>query len=116
MYNSKIEWTEATWNPLRGCARVSEGCRFCYAEAWQSGFRGKDNPTKDSPHGEKTVSLDGITKSWLWHMLKKPLSWKRPRRIFVNSMSDLFHEKVPFDYIQQVFDVATSKLALSSKS
>ena len=106
MYNSKIEWTEATWNPLRGCARVSEGCRFCYAERVAYRFSGEGQPYE----GLTTRGKDGQPR-WnneimlVPHMLKKPLSWKRPRRIFVNSMSDLFHEKVPFDYIQQVFDV-----------
>ena len=106
MYNSKIEWTEATWNPLRGCARVSEGCRFCYAERVADRFSGEGQPYE----GLTTRGKDGQPR-WnneimlVPHMLKKPLSWKRPRRIFVNSMSDLFHEKVPFDYIQQVFDV-----------
>ena len=106
MYNSKIEWTEATWNPLRGCARVSEGCRFCYAERVADRFSGTGQPYE----GLTTRGKDGQPR-WnneimlVPHMLKKPLSWKRSRRIFVNSMSDLFHEKVPFDYIQQVFDV-----------
>ena len=106
MYNSKIEWTEATWNPLRGCARVSEGCRFCYAERVADRFSGTGQPYE----GLTTRGKDGQPR-WnneimlVPHMLKKPLSWKQPRRIFVNSMSDLFHEKVPFDYIQQVFDV-----------
>ena len=106
MYNSKIEWTEATWNPLRGCARVSEGCRFCYAECVADRFSGTGQPYE----GLTTRGKDGQPR-WnneimlVPHMLKKPLSWKQPRRIFVNSMSDLFHEKVPFDYIQQVFDV-----------
>ena len=106
MYNSKIEWTEATWNPLRGCARVSEGCRFCYAERVADRFSGEGQPYE----GLTTRGKDGQPR-WnneimlVPHMLKKPLSWKRSRRIFVNSMSDLFHEKVPFDYIQQVFDV-----------
>lgn len=106
MKESKIEWTEATWNPLRGCTRVSEGCRFCYAERVADRFSGAGQPYE----GLTTRGKDGRPR-WnneimlVPHMLKKPLSWKQPRRIFVNSMSDLFHEKVPFDYIQQVFDV-----------
>ena len=106
MKNSKIEWTEATWNPVRGCSRVSEGCRHCYAERVADRFSGAGMPYE----GLTTRGKDGQPR---WnneimlapHMLKKPLSWKQPRRIFVNSMSDLFHEKVPFDYIQQVFEV-----------
>ena len=106
MKNSKIEWTDDTWNPIRGCSRVSEGCRFCYAEGVAGRFSGPGMPYE----GLTTRGKDGQPR-WnneimlVPHMLKKPLSWKQPRRIFVNSMSDLFHEKVPFDYIQQVFDV-----------
>ena len=106
MKNSKIEWTGATWNPLRGCARVSEGCRYCYAERVADRFSGPGQAYE----GLTTRGKDGQPR-WnneimlVPHMLRKPLSWKQPRRIFVNSMSDLFHEKVPFDYIQQVFDV-----------
>ena len=106
MKNTKIEWTDASWNPLRGCSRVSSGCRFCYAERVAARFSGAGLPYE----GLTTRGKDGQPR-WnneimlVPHMLNKPLSWKQPRRIFVNSMSDLFHEKVPFEYIEQVFDV-----------
>ena len=106
MKNSKIEWTEATWNPLRGCSRVSEGCRFCYAERVAHRFSGPGQPYEGlTTRGEEGQPRWNNEIMLVPHMLKKPLSWKQPRRIFVNSMSDLFHEKVPFEYIQQVFDV-----------
>ena len=102
---SKIEWTESTWNPVRGCTRVSEGCRFCYAERIAARFSGKG------------MAYEGLAKNtkagprWTQQvlpvpaLLNEPLKWKKPRRIFVNSMSDLFHEKVELSYIQEVFAV-----------
>lgn len=92
--NSDIEWTNATWNPVTGCTKVSEGCRHCYAERFAERFRG----VKGHPF-EQGFDLK------LWpERLGLPQTWKEPRMIFVNSMSDLFHEKVPFDYIERVFD------------
>ena len=103
--SSKIEWTESTWNPVRGCTRVSEGCRFCYAERIAARFSGEGmayeglaENTKAGPRWTQQVRL--VEK-----LLDEPLKWKKPRRIFVNSMSDLFHEKIELDYIQKVFDV-----------
>jgi protein gp37 len=90
---SSIEWTDSTWNPVTGCTKVSQGCKHCYAERmakrlkamgverYQNGFR-------------VTLQRD---------LLTEPLKWARPRMIFVNSMSDLFHEQVPLDFIQSVF-------------
>ena len=102
---SKIEWTESTWNPLRGCTRVSEGCRFCYAERIAARFSGKGlayeglaENTKAGPRWTNEVRL-------VRELLNEPLKWKTPRRIFVNSMSDLFHEQVKLSFIQKVFDV-----------
>ncbi|MFC3802686.1 DUF5131 family protein [Cohnella sp. GCM10012308] len=98
---SKIEWTEATWNPLRGCSKVSDGCRNCYAETVANRFSGPDQPY------EGTIT-DG---RWNGHIrlvlevLNKPIRWRRPRLIFVNSMSDLFHPEVPQAYIDKVFAV-----------
>jgi protein gp37 len=103
---SAIEWTEATWNCLRGCTRVSEGCRFCYAmliaarfskpgQAYE-GLAYFDND--GHPHWTGQVRL-------IEELLDQPLRWKRPRRIFVNSMSDLFHENVSDFDIQRIFDV-----------
>ena len=103
--SSKIEWTESTWNPVRGCTRVSEGCRFCYAERIAARFSGKGmayeglaENTKAGPRWTQQVIL-------VPELLNEPLKWKKSRRIFVNSMSDLFHEKVELSYIQEVFSV-----------
>ena len=91
---STIEWTDATWNPATGCTKISPGCAHCYAEAITLRFRrgGRFLP------GETTIKLHP-------DRLKLPLSWKTPRRIFVNSMSDLFHEEIPTSFIQQIFGV-----------
>lgn len=94
---SSIEWTEATWNPVRGCTKVSEGCRYCYAETFAERWRG----IAGHPY-EKGFDLRTVPE-----VLDLPLRWKRPRMIFVNSMSDLFHEEVPYAFIQAVFDVMT---------
>ncbi len=92
---SAIEWTEATWNPVTGCSKVSPGCAHCYAETFAERWRG----TSDHPY-EQGFDLK------LWpERLEQPLKWKRSRVIFVNSMSDLFHEDIPDDYIGEVFDV-----------
>ncbi|MCY4552109.1 MAG: phage Gp37/Gp68 family protein [Candidatus Poribacteria bacterium] len=103
--SSKIEWTESTWNPVRGCTRVSEGCRFCYAERIAARFSGKGmayeglaKNTKAGPQWTREVRT-------VPELLNEPLKWKKPRRIFVNSMSDLFHEEVELSYIQKVFAV-----------
>lgn len=103
--SSKIEWTESTWNPVRGCTRVSEGCRFCYAERIAARFSGKGmayeglaENTKAGPRWTQQVLP-------IPELLNEPLKWKKPRRIFVNSMSDLFHEKIELSYIQEVFSV-----------
>ena len=93
--NSSIEWTEATWNPVTGCTKVSPGCAHCYAQTFAERFRG----VPGHPY-EQGFDLK------LWPArLELPFQWKRPRTIFVNSMSDLFHENVPDDYVQAVFDV-----------
>ena len=107
MKNSKIEWTEATWNPIRGCSRVSEGCRFCYAERVALQWSGPDQPYEGLVIPNKT----GGHPRWsgeimlVEHMLNEPRKWKQGRLIFVNSMSDLFHEKVPLAYIERIFEV-----------
>ncbi|MEX2238048.1 MAG: phage Gp37/Gp68 family protein [Dehalococcoidia bacterium] len=91
--NSPIEWTEATWNPVTGCTKVSPGCAHCYAERLAERFRG----VKGSAY-EQGFDLK------LWpDRLALPLRWKRPRTIFVNSMSDLFHPDVPPDFVRAVF-------------
>jgi len=93
--DSKIEWTESTWNPVTGCTKISEGCRHCYAERMAKRLRavGQANYTK------------GFEVALHPHMLELPLHWKKSQIIFVNSMSDLFHEKVPTDFILQLFDI-----------
>jgi len=88
-----IEWTEATWNPLTGCTKVSAGCDHCYAETIAHRFAG----TPAYPNGFQVTLRP--------ERLDQPLRWRRPRRIFVNSMSDLFHDAVPDDYIARVFAV-----------
>ena len=92
---SKIEWTEATWNPVTGCDKVSTGCKHCYAE--RMAYRLQRMGSANYRAGFR-VSLHP-------EMLDRPLSWRRPRRVFVNSMSDLFHEQVPAAFILRVFDV-----------
>lgn len=92
---SDIEWTDASWNPVTGCTRVSPGCAHCYALRFAERFRG----VPDHPY------VMGFDLTLRPERLTQPLRWKRPRRIFVNSMSDLFHEGVPAEYIQRVFEV-----------
>lgn len=101
---SSIEWTEATWNPVRGCARLSPGCEHCYAERMAHRFSSPgaayENLTELSKKGPRWTG-----KVTLVHAaLSEPLSWRRPRMIFVNSMSDLFHRDVPLQFIASVFD------------
>ncbi|MBO0795281.1 MAG: phage Gp37/Gp68 family protein [Ktedonobacteraceae bacterium] len=91
--NSRIEWTEATWNPVTGCTEVSPGCDHCYARAFAERFRGVLHHPYEQGFDVK-----------LWpQRLMLPATWKRPRMIFVNSMSDLFHQLVPDDFIVDVF-------------
>ena len=93
--NSSIEWTDSTWNPVTGCTKVSPGCKHCYAETFAERWRG----IPGHPY-EQGFDLR------IWHdRLRLPLSWKRPRMIFVNSMSDLFHERISVDFLRDVFGV-----------
>jgi protein gp37 len=106
-----IEWTDATWNPLRGCTRVSEGCKNCYAEIMAARF----SKPGQWGHGLATMArvhhTGKIDHRWTGKVilvedqLDQPLRWKRPRRIFVNSTSDLFHESVPDEWIDRIFAV-----------
>jgi protein gp37 len=102
---TSIEWTEATWNPIRGCTRVSPGCRHCYAEEIAARFSGPGQAYEGL--AEMTESGPRWTGKLLFvaEHLSDPLRWKRPRRIFVNSMSDLFHEELSFDEIDRIFAV-----------
>jgi protein gp37 len=93
--NSKIEWTDATWNPLRGCTKISPGCKHCYAERFAERFRGVTGHPFEQGFDLRLVP----------EKLDEPLHWKRPQRIFVNSMSDLFHDDVPLPYIKRIFAV-----------
>jgi len=92
---SKIEWTEATWNPVTGCTKISEGCRNCYAEKLALRLKAMSNPRY----------YNGFDVTLHYDVLGEPLKWHRPKMIFVNSMSDLFHEKVPNSFIEKVFEM-----------
>jgi protein gp37 len=93
--NSAIEWTEATWNPLTGCDKISPGCTHCYAERMSLRLRAMGQPNY----------RNGFELTLHERMLELPLRWKQPQRVFVNSMSDLFHKDVPEEYVQRVFAV-----------
>src|SRR3954462_7203969 len=92
---SAIEWTEATWNPVTGCDKVSPGCAHCYAETFAERWRGIPNHPYEAGFDLRLVE-DKLTE---------PLLWTRSHKIFVNSMSDLFHERVPKQFIARVFGV-----------
>lgn len=99
--NSEIQWTDATWNPVTGCSKVSPGCAHCYAETLTMRYA-KSWKVPGLPWTPANAAENVILKP---HKLDEPLKWKKPRMIFVNSMSDLFHELVPDDYIAEVFAV-----------
>lgn len=101
MGKTKIEWSDDVWNPVTGCTKVSEGCRNCYAMTFAERWRGIEGH-----YFEK-----GFDVQLRPHKMDDPLFWKKPRKVFVNSMSDLFHEKVPFHYIEQVYGT----MALANK-
>ena len=92
---SSIEWTESTWNPVTGCTKISPGCKICYAERMSLRLQAM---------GQRNYA-NGFEPTLHERMLEKPLSWKKPQMIFVNSMSDLFHDEVPVAFILKVFDV-----------
>lgn len=93
--HSAIEWTDSTWNPVRGCTKVSAGCKHCYAETFAERWRG----IPGHPYEQ------GFDLRLVPEKLIEPLAWRRPRRIFVNSMSDLFHEGVPSSFVSAAFGV-----------
>lgn len=93
--SSPIEWTESTWNPVTGCTKISPGCKNCYAKRMAERLQLMGQPNY----------INGFDLTLQPHAIELPLKWKKPQRIFVNSMSDLFHEDVPLDFIQHVFDV-----------
>jgi len=92
--STQIEWTDATWNPVTGCSKITRGCDFCYAERFSERFRGVAGHPFENGF-DLTLRPERVTQ---------PLSWRRPRRVFVNSMSDLFHKEVPRTFIDSVFD------------
>jgi protein gp37 len=92
---SSIEWTESTWNPVTGCTKVSPGCKNCYAERMAVRLRAMGQPNY----------ADGFRLTLHEHVLEMPIRWKKPQVIFVNSMSDLFHQRVPVGFIERVFAV-----------
>lgn len=90
---STIEWTDSTWNPVTGCTRISAGCDHCYAERFSERFRGVPGHPFEN----------GFDLTLRPHRLSEPLSWKKPRLVFVNSMSDLFHKDIPAAFVDAVF-------------
>jgi len=92
---SKIEWTESTWNPVTGCTKISSGCKNCYAERMAKRLKMMGQPNY----------VNGFQVALHEHVLEYPLHWKKPQTIFVNSMSDLFHEQVPDSFIFKIFNV-----------
>src|SRR5256885_7513514 len=92
---TQIEWTDATWNPVTGCSKITRGCDFCYAERFAERFRGVPGHPFEQ----------GFDLRFVESALELPLRWRTGRRIFVNSMSDLFHADVPDAYIERVFGV-----------
>jgi len=92
--NTEIEWTDATWNPVTGCTKISAGCDHCYAERFAERFRGV-------PGHPFEYGFDLVLRP---ERLTQPLSWRKPRMIFVNSMSDLFHKEIPTEFVERVFE------------
>lgn len=103
-----IAWTDATWNPIRGCSRVSAGCENCYAETFAARFAGEGQPYNGllrlDANGKPKAQWNGVIKVVDKH-LEDPLRWQSSKRIFVNSMSDLFHENVPFETVARIFGI-----------
>ena len=93
--SSKIEWTETTWNPVTGCTKISEGCLNCYAKRMAKRLHAMGN----------NRYRNGFKPTLHYDLIKTPLTWKKSKMIFVNSMSDLFHKDIPFSFIEQVFNV-----------
>lgn len=94
-FSSSIEWTDSTWNPVTGCTKISSGCINCYAERMALRLKAMGNPSY----------TNGFNVTLHEEILELPLKWKRPQTIFVNSMSDLFHDDIPIEFIRKVFDV-----------
>ena len=92
---SSIEWTDATWNPVTGCTKISPGCKNCYADRMAKRLQSMGQPRY----------RDGFKLTLQPDVVEQPLTWKKPRLVFVNSMSDLFHDEVPLSYLEEVFQV-----------
>ena len=103
---SSIEWTEHTWNPVTGCTKISPGCKFCYAE--RLAHRLQAMGVNNYRNGFKVTLHE--------HMLETPLRWKKPTVVFVNSMSDLFHEDVPDNFILKIFEIMNRRSLASIPS
>ncbi len=103
--NGGIKWTDETWNPIRGCSRVSKGCEHCYAETVAARFSGPGQPYEGLALRKNGKAAWTGDVAFVADHLSDPLRWKRPRRVFVNSMSDLFHEKLTNEQIAAVFGV-----------
>ena len=97
-YKTEIEWTDTTWNPVTGCTKITRGCDNCYAERFSERFRG----TSGHPFER------GFDLTLRPERINQPLTWKQPRRVFVNSMSDLFHKEIPTDFIDLIFETMES--------
>lgn len=95
---TQIEWTDATWNPITGCTKVTRGCDFCYAERFSERFLGVPGHTFEN----------GFELTLRPERLKQPLAWRQPKRVFVNSMSDLFHKGIPKPFVDAVFETMES--------
>lgn len=95
MATTKIEWTESTWNPITGCTKITSGCKYCYAEVMARRLQAM---------GQEKYKV-GFELALHHNTLEEPYTWKKPKMIFVNSMSDLFHKDVPVEYIQKIFQV-----------
>lgn len=91
---SNIEWTDETWNPVTGCSKVSQGCKNCYAERMALRIQVMGLPRY----------ANGFKVTLQPDLVELPAKWKKPRKVFVNSMSDLFHKEVPFEFIKQIFE------------
>src|ERR1700723_66506 len=102
--NDVIEWTHATWNPTTGCDRISPGCDHCYALTLAKRLKAMGNP-KYQNDGDPRTSGPGFGVTVHESALNLPLAWSMPRMVFVNSMSDLFHDNVPLEFIRRVFAV-----------
>jgi protein gp37 len=104
MADTAIEWTDAVWNPTTGCDRISPGCDHCYALAMAKRLKAMGQP-KYQVDGDPRTSGPGFGLTIHEGALDIPRHWRQPRRVFVNSMSDLFHPKVPLEFLQQVIAV-----------